>query len=84
MRYRLRTLLIVLAVVSAYFASYVALMQPAMDVEVGHLGVVVVGHSVPRYRLAEPVSSVLFWPAAWLDQKLRRAFWTRFPNGQQS
>lgn len=75
MRYSLRTLLIVVAALSIYLASYKAIMQPMIYAKVGSLGFVIDGHRAPSYRIAEPISRVVFWPAAWIDQRTRPGFW---------
>lgn len=74
MRYRLRTLLILLAVVSAYFGSYVALMQPTIYVVKGS-AFGIAGYRAPGYRFGDPVASVIFRPAALLDEWLRPDYW---------
>jgi hypothetical protein len=78
MRYRLRTLLILLAACGAYFASYRALLRPVVIVDEGHLGRVVSGYRRPAYLAGEPLTSFLFWPAAWMDRQTRPGYWGTF------
>ena len=74
MRFHLRTLLLLQALIAGYFASYVALMQPTIYVVDGSI-FGSSGYRAPGFRFGEPVARVIFWPAAWLDQELRPDYW---------
>jgi len=75
MRYRLRTLLILLAVISVYLAAYRALMQPTFYATLPPNEKRLLFRKNPGYGFIEPVAGVVFWPLAWIDQKLRPGYW---------
>jgi hypothetical protein len=74
MRYRLRTLMIVLAVLSVYLASYRALTLESISMEVGG-GELFSAARMQRYRFNDPVARAVFWPLAWIDRKIRPGYW---------
>jgi hypothetical protein len=74
-RYKLRTLLIATTILSMYLAAYRATMEPTIYVDEGNVGIVSSGYRAPGYRVNEPVARIVFWPLAWIDQKLRPGFW---------
>jgi len=74
MRYRLRTLLIGMALLSIYLASYRALMREWISMEVGG-GEILSAARVQQYRFNDPVARAVFWPLAWIDQKIRPGYW---------
>ena len=83
MRYRLRTLLIGITVLSIYLASYSAIMEPTIYVNESTAGMIVSGHRVPRYRVnepIEPIARIVFWPVAWIDQRIRPGFWGTYSD----
>ena len=75
MRYRLRTLLILLAVLSVYLASYRALMRPKFHATLPPNERLLVFTKKPGYRFIEPVTGAVFWPLALIDQTLRPGYW---------
>jgi len=72
-RYRLRTLMLGLTVLSLYLASYSAMMVP--------MGVVLenppgyVAYSEPSYRFGNSVARIIYWPIALVDQLVRPDAW---------
>lgn len=80
MRFRLRTLLIAVLLFSTYLAAYRAAMEPMFYASEGSFGMVVSGHRAPHYKYCEPIARVVFWPIAFVDQKLRPGFWGAFSD----
>ena len=75
MRFRLRTLLIVMSGLCAYLALYVARLEPKLIVSERHLGMVISGHREPSYCVGGNIARVTFFPVATLDRRLRPNFW---------
>jgi len=80
MRYSLRTLLILVAALSIYLASYKAIMHPMDYVSEGSATYAIVDHRAASYRVAEPIARIVFWPAAWIDQRIRPGFWRPYSD----
>jgi hypothetical protein len=78
MRYRLRTLMIVLAVLSVYMAAYSALMQQAGICSESAGGIAIVDYFEPHYRLCDPALQIIFWPMAYIDQRARSGVWRSY------
>lgn len=82
MRNPRRLLLLVLLAIAAYGLSYAGMVQPSEEIvwlESGDIKTYV----EPGYGFDDPtdlgsrVTSVFFWPAHWLDRRLRTKTWTR-------
>ena len=75
MRYRLRTLMIVMAILSTYLASYRALMQPTLYWAETSSGEIVSAKKSPGYEIHGAIAHFLFYPLERIDHMLRPAFW---------
>ena len=83
-RFRLRTLLLVVSAFCLYLAAYLALREPVVSFEQttrydpkGDLIIRVWPVNDPQYRWGGEFSGAVFGPMAWLDWQLRRDYWVQ-------
>jgi hypothetical protein len=82
MRYRLRTLLICMAILLMYLASYRALMLERVNAEESDAGVLLWVKRTHGYQFGEPIARVVFCPLAWIDKQLWPRYWGELTDFQ--
>ena len=83
-RFRLRTLIFAVSILSLYLASYLALREPVVRYDSttrfdakGDMSIRLWPVNDPEYRIGGHFSRTVFSPIAWVDWQLREDYWVQ-------